>query len=563
MAPRRLLGQILKELGLIHEGMVQEALSTQREKGGKIGEILIAMGAITAADLAKALASQAGLPFHDLATQPPAQDAVAKIDLATARAFGILPVSLQGKVLKVAIVDPANVAMLADLNFTTGCDIQGVVAEAALIQQGLDRYYRDDAKESKQRMQQLVAELSQQGGKIDLEDKAAMAKAAPVVKLLNYILYQAIRDKASDIHLEPFEGDFKIRYRVDGSLFELEAPPPHLAEALIARVKVMSDLDIAETRLPQDGRIELTVGGRSVDLRVSTLPTMFGESTVMRILDRSVVSLSLDNLGLQPSIRERLRKFTDLPHGIVLVTGPTGSGKTTTLYAMLNEANKEDTKVITVEDPVEYDLEGIVQVPVNDEIEVTYAKVLRTILRQDPDVILVGEIRDRETAQTAIEASLTGHLVFSTLHTNDAASAVTRLVDIGIEPFLLTATVQGILAQRLVRRVCVDCKSFYEPGDDVLRRLGLTADQVVGKKFAHGKGCQTCNFTGYRGRMAITEILDVDDRLREMILQGASTTALQAAAVENGLVTLRENGLGAVFDGHTTVEELLRETGHG
>ena len=563
MAPRRLLGQILKEFGLIHEGMVQEALSVQRDKGGRIGEILIGMQCIGPADLAKALASQAGLPFHDLQAVPPSPDAIAKIDLATARAFGILPVSLQGKVLKVAIVDPANAAMLADVGFTTGCEIQGVVAEGALIQQGLDRYYRDDAKESKQRMQQLVAELSQQGSKIDLEDKAAMAKAAPVVKLLNYILYQAIRDKASDIHLEPFETDFKIRYRVDGSLFELEAPPPHLAEALIARVKVMSDLDIAETRLPQDGRIELTVGGRSVDLRVSTLPTMFGESTVMRILDRSVVSLSLDNLGLLPAVRERLRRFTDLPHGIVLVTGPTGSGKTTTLYAMLNEANKEDTKVITVEDPVEYDLEGIVQVPVNDEIEVTYAKVLRTILRQDPDVILVGEIRDRETAQTAIEASLTGHLVFSTLHTNDAASAITRLVDIGIEPFLLTATVQGILAQRLVRRVCMDCKSFYEPGDDVLRRLGLQAEQVLGKRFAHGKGCQTCNFTGYRGRMAITEILDIDDRLREMILQGASTTTLQAAAIENGLVTLRENGLAAVFDGHTTVEELLRETGHG
>ena len=563
MAPRRLLGQILKEFGLIHEGMVQEALSMQREKSGRIGEILISMQCVGPADVARALASQAGLPFHDLQAQPPAQDALGKIDLATARAFGILPVSLAGKTLKVAIVDPANVAMLADLGFTTGCEIQGVVAEASLIQQGLDRYYRDDAKESKQRMQQLVQELSQQGGKIDLEDKAAMAKAAPVVKLLNYILYQAIRDKASDIHLEPFETDFKIRYRVDGSLFELEAPPPHLAEALIARVKVMSDLDIAETRLPQDGRIELTVGGRSVDLRVSTLPTMFGESTVMRILDRSVVSLSLDNLGLLPAVRERLRKFTELPHGIVLVTGPTGSGKTTTLYAMLNEANKEDTKVITVEDPVEYDLEGIVQVPVNDEIEVTYAKVLRTILRQDPDVILVGEIRDRETAQTAIEASLTGHLVFSTLHTNDAASAITRLVDIGIEPFLLTATVQGILAQRLVRRVCSDCKTFYEPADDVLRRLGLSAEQVLGKRFAHGKGCQTCNFTGYRGRMAITEILDIDDRLREMILQGASTSSLQAAAVETGLVTLRENGLQAVFDGHTTVEELLRETGHG
>jgi type IV pilus assembly protein PilB len=560
MAPRRLLGQILKELGLIHEGMVQEALQVQREKGGRIGEILIAMKCIEPPDLAKALASQAGLGFHDLAAVPPAADAIAKIDLATARAFGVLPVSLQGKVLKVAIADPANVAMLQDLGFTSGCEIVGVIADGALIQAGLEKHYREDAAESKQRMHQLVQELQQQGGKIDLEDKAAMAAAAPVVKLLNYILYQAIRDKASDIHLEPFEGDFKIRYRVDGSLFELEAPPAHLAEALVARVKVMSDLDIAETRLPQDGRIELTVGGRSVDLRVSTLPTMYGESTVMRILDRSNVALSLDNLGLVPAVREHLRRFVELPHGIVLVTGPTGSGKTTTLYAMLNEANKEDTKVITVEDPVEYDLEGIIQIPVNEDIGVTYASVLRTILRQDPDVILVGEIRDKETAQTAIEASLTGHLVFSTLHTNDASSAITRLVDIGIEPFLLTATVQGILAQRLVRRVCKECKTFYEPGADVLRRLGLGVDQVVGKKFAHGKGCASCNFTGYRGRMAITEILDIDDRLREMILQGASTTALQAAAVESGLATLRENGLQAIFDGHTAVEEVLRET---
>jgi type IV pilus assembly protein PilB len=560
MAPRRLFGQILKEFGLIHEGQVQEALALQREKGGRIGEVLVELQAIAPTDVARALASQAGLPYHDLAASPPMPEAIGKIDLATARALGVLPVVLQGKVLKVALSDPAGAAMLQDLGFTSGCEIQGVIADAALIAQGLEKYYREDAGESKERLRQLVQELQQQGGKIDLEDKAAMASAAPVVKLLNYILYQAIRDRASDIHLEPFEGDFKIRYRVDGSLFELDAPPPHLAEALIARVKVMSDLDIAETRLPQDGRIELTVGGRSVDLRVSTLPTMYGESTVMRILDRSNVSLSLDNLGLLPPVRAHLRRFVDLPHGIVLVTGPTGSGKTTTLYAMLNEANKEDTKVITVEDPVEYDLEGIIQVPVNEEIGVSYASVLRTILRQDPDVILVGEIRDRETAQTAIEASLTGHLVFSTLHTNDAASAITRLVDIGIEPFLLTATVQGILAQRLVRRVCTECKTFYEPADDILRRLGLTLNQVLGKKFAYGKGCARCNFTGYRGRMAITEILDIDDRLREMILTGASTTALQAAAIENGLVSLRENGLQAIFDGQTTVEEVLRET---
>ena len=323
----------------------------------------------------------------------------------------------------------------------------------------------------------------------------------------------------------------------------------------------MADLDIAETRLPQDGRIELTVGGRSVDLRVSTLPTMFGESTVMRVLDRSVVALDLDNLGLLTTAKAQLRKFLELPHGIVLVTGPTGSGKTTTLYGMLNEANGEDVKIITVEDPVEYDLEGIIQIPVNEEIEVTYSKVLRTILRQDPDVILVGEIRDRETAQTAIEASLTGHLVFSTLHTNDAPSAITRLADIGIEPFLLTATLQGILAQRLVRRVCKGCKSEYEPSDEVLRRLGVDRSLIGAKKFAQGKGCETCNFTGYKGRMAITEILVVDDRLRELMLSNASTSALTNAAIESGMVPLRTCGLEAIFSGHSTVEEVLRETG--
>ncbi len=561
MAARQLLGQILKAQGAVHEGQVQEALATQREKGGRIGEVLLAQGAIERADLARALATQAGMAFWDLAAAPPAADAIGKVDAATARAFSVLPVKLNGRTLTVALADPVNASMLQDVAFASGLEVTGVIADEKLIQQGIEKSYQEDARAAKAQMKQLVAELQQQGGKFDLEDKAAMASAAPVVKLLNYILYQAIRDRASDIHLEPFEGDFKIRYRVDGSLFELEAPPPHLAEALIARVKVMADLDIAETRLPQDGRIELTVGGRPVDLRVSTLPTMFGESTVMRVLDRSVVALDLENLGIDAATKEHLRRFIDLPHGIVLVTGPTGSGKTTTLYAMLNEANREDTKIITVEDPVEYDLEGIVQIAVNDEIDVTYAKVLRTILRQDPDVILVGEIRDRETAQTAIEASLTGHLVFSTLHTNDAPSAVTRLADIGVEPFLLTATLQGILAQRLVRRICGECRNFYQPGDEVLRRLQLDEAQVVGRKFAMGKGCEHCNFTGYRGRLAITEVLVVDDRLREMILSSASTGALGQAAEEAGMQRLRQSGLKAIFDGLTTVEEVLRETG--
>ena len=560
MAPRRLIGQILKDLGVAHEGAIQEALAIQQERSGRIGEILISLGHITKQDLARALATQAGMPFLDLAKQPPTPEALQRVDAMTARAFGVLPLAVQGGELLVALADPMNASVLTDLEFTSGLKVKGAGADEDAVRAAIDRHYQEDAQKAKDQLKNLVAEFRQQAGKLDLEDKKAMASAAPVVKLLNYILYQAIRDKASDIHLEPFETDFKIRYRVDGVLYELEAPPPHLAVALIARVKVMADLDIAETRLPQDGRIELTVGARPVDLRVSTLPTMDGESTVMRILDRSVVSLSLDNLGFYNEEKAAIRHLIDLPHGIVLVTGPTGSGKTTTLYAMLNEVNKEDIKIITVEDPVEYDLEGIVQIPVNEEIGVTYASVLRTILRQDPDLILVGEIRDRETAQTAIEASLTGHLVFSTLHTNDAPSAITRMIDIGIEPFLLTATVQAILAQRLVRKICTQCRVFYEPADDLLRELGLRADEVVGKKFAQGRGCESCNFTGFRGRMALPEVLQLDDRMRGLILDSGSTSALSEAALEAGMRTLRQAGLRAIYDGHTTVEEVLRET---
>jgi type IV pilus assembly protein PilB len=560
MAGRRLIGQVLKDLGVVHEGMVQEALVVQQEEGGRLGEILIKLGHIEQTDLARALAQQGGLEFVDLGAVSPAEDAIEKVDVGTARAFGVLPIAIENGTLSVALSDPSNTSVLEDLSFTTGLQVKGLIADGVLLQEALDRHYQEEISAAKKQMAALVDELQQAGGKFDLEDKAAMASAAPVVKLLNYVLYQAIRDKASDIHLEPFEEDFKIRYRVDGALFELEAPPNHLAVALISRVKVMADLDIAETRLPQDGRIELTVGGRPVDLRVSTLPTMFGESCVMRVLDRSVVSLDIDKLGFVPEEKARIHEFLRLPHGIVLVTGPTGSGKTTTLYAMLNEVNEVDRKIITVEDPVEYDLDGIIQVPVNDEIGVTYARVLRTILRQDPDVILVGEIRDRETAQTAIEASLTGHLVFSTLHTNDAPSAITRLVDVGVEPFLLTATLQGILAQRLVRRVCSSCKVLYEPADNVLRELGLTAADVAGRQFARGRGCEECNFTGMRGRLALAELLIVDDRMKEAILDGRSSSELAALAREQGMRSLRDAGLRAVFDGHTSVEEVLRET---
>ncbi len=545
---------------MIHEGMVQEALMLQREKGHRIGEILIELGHIQLVDLARALAEQAGMPFVDLDSQQPSQEALAKIDGSTARAFSVLPIAIGDDGLTVALADPLNASVLNELAFGAGLVVKGVVADAEKIASALDRYYQEEAPLAKGKLRDVVAELAREGEKFDLEDKAAMAAAAPVVKLLNYLLFQAIRDKASDIHLEPFEGEFKIRYRVDGVLYELEAPPPHLAVALISRVKVMADLDIAETRMPQDGRIELTVGGKPVDLRISTLPTMFGESCVMRVLDRSVVALDLDNLGFFQGEVGRIRETLTLPHGIVLVTGPTGSGKTTTLYAMLSEVNRESTKVITVEDPVEYDLDGIVQIPVNEEIDVTYAKVLRTILRQDPDVILVGEIRDRETAQTAIEASLTGHLVFSTLHTNDAPSAVTRLTDIGVEPFLIAATLQSVLAQRLVRKICSGCKIEYQPTVQVLAELGLKGDEVGGKSFARGKGCEACNFTGYRGRLALAEIMEVDERLRAAILARSSAAELADIARESGMAGLRASGLRAVYDGLSTVEEILRET---
>jgi type IV pilus assembly protein PilB len=562
VAARKLIGQILKEASVIHEGMVQEALAIQRDKGGRLGEILIGLEHISPINLARALADQAGMAFLDLQTAPPDPAAIKRLDAVTARTYGVVPVKIAGNTLTVALSDPINATVLPDIGFATGLEVEGAVADEAQIQAAIDLHYKVDAADAKDQMKELVDALQQEGGKFDLEDKASMAAAAPVVKLLNYILYQAIRDKASDIHLEPFEGDFKIRYRVDGVLYELEAPPSHLAVALISRIKVLADLDIAETRLPQDGRIELTVGGKPVDLRISTLPTMFGESTVLRVLDRSVVSLDLESIGLFDKQLERVRAFTKLPHGIVLVTGPTGSGKTTTLYAVLNEANSEAVKIITTEDPVEYDLEGIIQIPVNEEIGVTYAKVLRTILRQDPDIILVGEIRDKETAQTAIEASLTGHLVFSTLHTNDAPSAITRLIDIGVEPFLITATLREVVAQRLVRRICMDCKTMYAPSENVLAEMQLTSAEVGDKQFAYGKGCDTCNFTGFRGRLALAEIMTMDDRMKELVIERASATAVAEAARDAGMESLRDAGLRAVYDGLTSVEEVLRETFH-
>jgi type IV pilus assembly protein PilB len=550
MRKKQLLGQVIKSLGFgVHEGMIQEALGVQRQEGGLIGQVMVKLEMINDSQLLLALGKQAGLEVVDLVQTPPDPALVARIPKDMAEMFVVVPVRMDGDAMILAISNPANVSVLDDLRFILNCELRPAVAEESQIRAAISGG-KADGKEA-------VSADAQKA--MDAEGEDAV-NAAPVVKLLNFIILQAIKDKASDIHLEPFEHDFKVRYRVDGVLYELEPPPPHLAIALISRVKVKAGLDIAETRMPQDGRIDMTISGRSIDLRVSTLPTMFGESCVMRILDRTVVSLDLSNVGLRPDELAKFRSFIGLPHGIILVTGPTGSGKTTTLYSALNEANDPAIKIITTEDPVEYDLAGIIQVQINEEIGVTYAKCLRAILRQDPDMILVGEIRDKETSGIAIEAALTGHIVFSTVHTNDAPLAVTRMIDVGVEPFLLAATLEAIVAQRLVRRVCVGCKVLYDPSDEVLMELSLKPQDVVGKQFAYGKGCETCHFTGMKGRTAIFEILEMSDRIREMILDGAATDEIRAAAKEAGMRSLRDAGLLAIFDGVTTVEEVLRET---
>ena len=536
-ADARPIGKILVDMGVLRQGQLQAALAEQRRSGGRLGALLVERGAVTAEDLARALAAQKGLPWVAAGDLKPEAEALAALDAATARAFGALPLGVRGGKLRVALADPDTLPLLADVEGVTGHPVEAVLAEPAALAAAVEQAYR------KQSAEKVAA-------------AAAAGEAAPIVRLLDSILTRAVRDRAADVHFEPYQGDFRIRMRVDGVLYEIDPPPAHLATAIVSRIKVLANLDISETRLPQDGRIMLTVDGRPVDFRVSTVPIQGGESVVLRVLDRQNLRLDLAQLGLLPDEMEQLQRFVSLPHGIVLVTGPTGSGKTTTLYSLLQQVNQPDVKVLTVEDPVEYELDGIVQVPVHDEIGVNYARVLRTMLRQDPDVILVGEIRDPETAQIAVEAALTGHLVLSTLHTNDAPSTVTRLVDLAVEPFLLAATLEGIVAQRLVRCVCRQCAAPYQPDPALLARAGL----APGGGFQRGKGCDQCHFTGYRGRTAIYEILPMDDAIREHFLQDPSTLALRELARERQMRTLRARGLALAAEGRTTLDEVLRET---
>lgn len=563
------IGQIFLEKKFVTRDQLETLLEEQKKRPGElIGQIAESMGLINEEQLIQALAEQMGMQAVTLGDIAIPSEVLAHVTEPMAQLYRIVPLSFKDGVLTIAMCDPQKLQILDELRSFLGYEIRAVVASERDVIQALNRYFATgesvediiDDMENDEKLKQALEEIEGKAGAFDLTSAEALADSAPVRKLLNMILLLAIKDRASDIHFEPFEDEFKVRIKADGVLFEMVPPPKHLAFAITTRIKVMANLDIAERRLPQDGRIELTIGGHPVDLRVAVLPTMFGESVVMRVLDRSVVKLDLEAVGMQPQLLASFREVIEKPNGIVLVTGPTGSGKTTTLYSALNDLNNIEDKLITTEDPVEYDMEGIVQVPIDASIGNTFAMCLRAILRQDPDVILVGEIRDPETAEIAVQASLTGHMVFSTLHTNDAPGSVTRLRDMGVPPFLITATVEAILAQRLVRRICSKCRVEFKPSMDMLAELQLTPDDVLGKRFYRGQGCDTCNGTGYKGRVGLFELMIMNDEMRDMIMRNASTDELRDRARSYGMVTLRDAGLEYAYQGVTTVDEVIRET---
>jgi len=568
MALRR-FGQILVDLGFISDEQLEMLLEEQSaHPGEKLGRIAEEMGLITDEQIAMALAEQMGMQVVSLGDIQIPRDVLKEVTEAMAQLYRVVPLRLEDDVLTIATSEPQNLTIQDELRTFLGREVRMVVANATDLRKALERYYATEGETVESVISELegdmdlkkAAEALSADGPIDLTSVEALADSAPVRKLLNMVLLLAIKDHASDIHFEPFEDEFRIRIKSDGVLYEMVPPPRHLAFAITTRIKVMANLDIAERRLPQDGRIELTVGGHPVDLRVSVLPTLFGESVVMRVLDRSVVSLSLQKVGMDPPTLKAFREVILRPNGIILVTGPTGSGKTTTLYSALSELNSIEDKLITTEDPVEYDIDGIVQIPIDHDIGVTFAACLRAILRQDPDTILVGEIRDLETAEIAVQASLTGHTVFSTLHTNDAPSTITRMKDMGVPTFLITATVEAILAQRLVRRICNQCREPTTPPPEMLFEIGLTPEQGAGKKFYRGRGCDVCNNTGYKGRVGLFELMIINDDIREQIMRNCSIDELRRSAQGYGMVSLREAGLLFVQDGVTTLDEIVRET---
>ncbi len=564
----RQIGRILIKTGKLRRAQVHEALDIQKEKRGPLGKILVELGYVSDEELNIALAAQSGMPIIELGKMDIAPEIVDAMSAQMANTYRVVPYDLDAErgVLWLALDNADNFVATDDLRTLLSMEIKAALCSPGDLQAALERYYPEGEQES---IANLIDELSEdedlakfsdRGDSIDLAEIKEMLESNPVKKLLNLVLLQAIKDKASDIHFEPFEDEFKMRYRIDGVLYEMVPPPKYVALAISSRIKVMANLDIAERRLPQDGRIELSLRGMPIDLRVSVLPTMFGESVVLRVLDRSNVQLNLDKVGMRDEELNIFRQLMHKPNGIIVNTGPTGSGKTTTLYAALQELNTPEIKILTAEDPVEYDIDGLIQTQIRADVGLTFARALRAFLRQDPDVILVGEVRDIETAQISVQAALTGHLVFTTLHTNDAPSAVARLLDLGMEPFLITATLEAIVAQRLVRRICLNCKTEYRPTEEQLMELSLRPEDVGDQVFFYGKGCDYCNNTGYRGRLGIYELLVLDEPLRELIMRKASTAVLRREAVKRGMRTLRDAGLMAIFDGVTTLDEVVRET---
>src|SRR5213082_625836 len=547
---------------VLQKTQADDVLTEAQQNGKTIVQAMVDGGFMDETGFYRSIAEGIGAEFIDLNDREIGPEVVKIVPAGLARLHRALPVELVDGTLRVALADPLEPSTAEDLRFALGRDIEVVVAPVEQIEDRIKIFYGSDTSSMEEVLKQLgeVGELMQLREGDGATGAEAEASATPIIRFVDLILYQAIQDRASDIHFEPFENEFKIRYRVDGALYEMAPPPRHLAPPVISRVKVMASMNIAERRLPQDGRIQKNIAGRIVDLRVSTLPTQFGESVVLRVLDRSTVNLDLAALGLPDDIYDYIIEIIHRPNGILIVTGPTGSGKTTTLYSCLRKINTIDSKLLTAEEPVEYDLEGIVQVPVNEAIGLTFARALRAFLRQDPDRIMVGETRDLETAQISIQASLTGHLVFTTLHTNDAPGAITRLIDMGVEPFLISSTLEAVLGQRLLRSICPNCRAPYQPNESVLAQLELSKRDIGDRKFFYGKGCDACNHTGYKGRKGIYELMKITDPLRELINERAPTVVLKQKAIELGMVTLRQDGLRSIFAGDTTIEEVLKYT---
>ena len=555
------LYEFLREQRIVEPGQLDELNAEHKATGKPLADVVLDLGLIEKPELIARIAAHLGFEFlPDMPAQFPGE-AIAALTGKLARDYSVMPLRVDATSIDLLAADPFNGQMVDDLTFALGRSVRLYLADPEKIEVQIRQHYGEDEANLTDLLQEIsTGEFVQDESKLSAHDIESMAEQTPIIRFVNLVLGQAIRDKASDIHFEPFEHEFKIRYRIDGALYEMAPPPKQLALPITSRLKVLANLNIAERRLPQDGRIKITLAGRQVDLRVSTLPTQFGESIVLRVLDQAAVQLDITQLGMPADVFAGINDVIKRPNGIFIVTGPTGSGKTTTLYSGLRVVNTPDLKILTAEDPVEYEIEGLMQVPVNPLVGLTFASALRSFLRQDPDIIMVGEIRDLETAQISIQASLTGHLVLSTLHTNDAAGAVTRLIDMGVEPFLIASTLEAVLAQRLVRRICPHCKTAYEPPAALLKALGLTAATVGDRQFSFGRGCTVCNQTGYKGRLGIYEWLRMSEGVRDLVVQRAPTLQIRQLALKEGMRTLRDDGLRAIFDGHTTIEEVIKYT---